>query len=170
MERKLLTRSEVATVLGVSYQRVCQLHRLGRLKPANARTAGRGCKYASDDVMKLQEARKNSGGNAGEAFRLFRSGATPVDVVIQLNMSPDVVKELYSQFKTLDGSLAAITEILQPLFQIGYRGDLKGVPAFVQRLLTKLRLSSAVIRRHDLTTELATMEASGNDNDQPIAL
>jgi hypothetical protein len=75
VQRKLLTREEVSKVLGVTYQRVCQLHRQGKLRPIENREASsgpnRGFVYRREDVERLRDTRHGASGSiAAAAFEI----------------------------------------------------------------------------------------------------
>lgn len=164
VQPKLLTREDVAKVLGVTYQRVCQLHRQGKLRPVEnqpASSAHRGFLYRREEVERLRDARNGaSGASAAAAFEIFANGGRAVDVVMQLHIAPEKAITLHKTYTTITNDVLFPASLLDELKRHGFGVTRDNLADIVGRMLAEWRASMAVIRRHGLQEELKTIAQS----------
>lgn len=163
VQLKLLTREEVANVLGVTYQRVCQLHRQGKLRPVENRPASsgpnRGFVYRREDVERLRDTRHGASGSiAAAAFEIFTNGGTAADVVMKLHIAPEKAMLLQKAY------VATTNDVLIPAYVFDkFKEEWPGVtretlPGLMSRMHASLRVSRMVISEHGLDKELKITE------------
>lgn len=163
VQRKLLTREEVANVLGVTYQRVCQLHRQGKLRPIENREASsgpnRGFVYRREDVERLRDTRHGASGSvAAAAFEIFTIGGNAADVVMKLHIAPEKAMLLQKAY------VATTNDVLIPAYVFNkIKKDWPGttrenLPEIMSRMLTSARVCRMVIGDHGLDKELKITE------------
>lgn len=100
---RVLTTVEVARVLGISIARVRRLEKAGKLHPKRDRAGNR--QFERAEVLQFGHARGQrlrcelaGGPKAAEAFQLFDRKARLADVVIKLQLIPELVRELHAQW------------------------------------------------------------------------
>jgi hypothetical protein len=163
VQRKLLTREEVANVLGVTYQRVCQLHRQGKLRPIENREASsgpnRGFVYRREDVERLRDTRHGASGSiAAAAFEIFTNGGRAADVVMKLHIPPEKAILLQKAY------VATTNDVLVPAYVFNkFKEAWPGVtredlPEIMSRMLASVRACRMVISRNGLAKELKITE------------
>lgn len=165
VQPKLLTREDVAKALGVTYQRVCQLHRQGKLRPVENPPASlvqhRGFLFRREDVERLRDARNGaSGSSAAAAFEIFANGGSVVDVVTQLHIAPEKAMTLHKAYATATNDVLFPASLIEKLKRHGFDVTRENLAEVVGRMLAEWRASMAVIRRHGLQEELKTIEQS----------
>jgi hypothetical protein len=176
VQPKLLTREDVAKVLGVTYQRVCQLHRQGKLRPVENPPASlvqhRGFLFRREEVERLRDARNGaSGSSAAAAFEIFANGGGVVDVVTQLHIAPEKAMTLHKAYATATNDVFFPASLIDELKRHGFDVTRENLAEVVGRMLAGWRASMAVIRRHGLQEELKTIEQSlrSDNNDAPMS-
>jgi DNA-binding transcriptional MerR regulator len=102
---RVLTTQQVARILGVSIGRVRRLETSGKLNPTRDRKGVRHFERA--EILQLAHARGQrlrcelaGGPKAAEAFGLFDKRLRLADVVIKLQLVPELVRELHAQWKS----------------------------------------------------------------------
>lgn len=107
----MLSAKEAADVLGVKLRRVYQLKdRLG-----GAHIDGQGYYFSRERVQAFKSRREASldprtgrvveGVMASQVFTALQQGKTPIEIVIELSMPPDVVRVLAENHADLSGGL-----------------------------------------------------------------
>lgn len=106
---RVLTTLEVARLLGVSITRVRHMEKAGKLNPTRDRKGVRHFERA--EILQYAHARGQrlrcelaGGPKAAEAFGLFDKEVRLADVVIKLQIVPELVRELHAQWKSFQGS------------------------------------------------------------------
>lgn len=95
----LLTRSEAAKMLGAHKTTVRRLENRGLLKPLLID----GVHYFSREaVARAAQARPHA--VSGPAFKLFKAGMQPEDVVIELCADPDHIAQLWASYNAMLGN------------------------------------------------------------------
>jgi hypothetical protein len=101
-ETAMLTRGEVARILGCSRRRIAQFEEAGRLR---AIVDGKGVHhFARADVLafaknRVVHADKVAGTIAADVFRLFREGVELPEIVMQTQQSPATIRSLWEEFR-----------------------------------------------------------------------
>lgn len=160
---KLLTREEVANVLGVTYQRVCQLHRQGKLRPIDDRPASsgpnRGFVYRREDVERLRDTRHGvSGSIAAAAFEIFTNGGGAADVVMKLHITPEKAILLQKAYVATTRDVLLPAYVFNKFKEVGYDVTRENLPESMSRMLAAVRASRMVISRNGLDKELKITE------------
>ena len=155
---KLLTREEVANVLGVTYQRVCQLHRQGKLRPIDDRPASsgpnRGFVYRREDVERLRDTRHGASGSiAAAAFEIFTNGGRAADVVMKLHITPEKAILLQKAYVATTRDVLLPASLIEQFKQEGFDVTNETLPQFMSRMIAAWRASMSVIHDHRLTQE-----------------
>lgn len=115
--RDWLTRYEASDVLSVSLQTLANYEKRGLLHPQHAyRPDGRGAEhrvivYDPNELKKLAlrlnrhvALPHDPGEMAARAFELFREGKSMEDVVVELRLLPDQVRELHEKRLNMGGA------------------------------------------------------------------
>ncbi len=158
---RFLTRSQVASRLGVAITTVRRLENKGRLHP---RRTKRGFLFRIEEINRIEpgyasRARSprplQTGEIAARAFELFEHGKGLRDVVIILRQPPEAVRELYRQY-ALSGDLIVPAEIRQQIERFGFGGEdyslkAEDIPRFFHNLLALIeRLRAQSLHVADL--------------------
>lgn len=112
---RVLTRAGARKALGVSQARLRAMEKEGKLHP---RKLGGVHYFERGEVLQLAHARGQryrseveGGPKAAEAFRLFDAGARLADVVIKLELVPELVREFYAQWVSFRGPAPLPVEV-----------------------------------------------------------
>lgn len=113
-----LTRSQVAHQLGIGVTAVHRLRVHGDLHPQRDKAGV--WRYDPADVIRAAAKRgikgqRTEGETAAVAFQMFELGAGLREVVMALNLTPEQVRGLYSDFKTSLYAPSATHAPLEPL-------------------------------------------------------
>ena len=151
-----LTRYELVQVTGIGLSTIPALERRGLLHPRRVyRRDARGAErstmvYSPDEIAQLpRRGRTSSDRSPGEttarAFELFREAKTDEEVVIELRLTVDDVRDLREQWINAGGAcwviVPAAREALEKLV-----GPFRSVTDLVDRLQLKLKPESAADR------------------------
>lgn len=105
----IMTRGEVARALGVSRCRVQQWQADGRLHPRKNEDGV--WLFDRYEVVELEKARARTIGRAGitgelaaRAFRCFREGWTLAQVVEELEQTPETVRKLHAEWRSMQSA------------------------------------------------------------------
>jgi len=163
VQPKLLTREEAANVLGVTYQRVCQLHRQGKLRPVENRPASsgpnRGFVYRREDVERLRDTRHGASGSiAAAAFEIFTIGGKAADVVMKLHIAPEKAMLLQKAYVATTNDVLIPAYLLDKFREEGFGVTRENLPEIMSRMLASVRASRMVISDHGLAKELKITE------------
>lgn len=163
VQPKLLTREEVASFLGVTYQRVCQLHRQGKLRPVENRPASsgpnRGFVYRREDVERLRDTRHGASGSvAAAAFEVFTTGGRAADVVMKLHIAPEKAMLLQKAYVATTNDVLIPAHVFNKFKDEGFGVTRENLPEMMSRMLASIRASRRVIRRYGLLKELEHAE------------
>lgn len=120
--RDWLTRNEASDLLSCSLQTLANYERKGILHPQRAyRPDGRGAEhqvlvYDPRELSKLASrlnrqiaSPRDPGEMAARAFELFREGKTMEEVVVELRLLPDQVRELHDKRLDMGGAQLVIS-------------------------------------------------------------
>lgn len=155
---KLLSRADAAKLLGVTYQRICQLHRQGRLSPVNAGESSariHGFLYRRGDVERLRDVRLGAhGSTAAAAFEIFENGGNAVDVVKALHISPDNAMSLLKAYVTASQSALVSRSTLEEIKKLGFAVTPETLDAVLARMLIAYRGAAQIIRKNNLSAQL----------------
>lgn len=155
---KLLSRADAAKLLGVTYQRICQLHRQGRLSPVNANESSariQGFLYRRGDVERLRDVRVGAhGSTAAAAFEIFENGGNAVDVVKALHISPDNAMSLLKAYATASQSALVSRSTLEEIKKLGFAVTPETLDAVLARMLMAYRGAAQIIRKNNLSAQL----------------
>lgn len=155
---KLLSRADAAKLLGVTYQRICQLHRQGRLSPVNANESSariQGFLYRRGDVERLRDVRVGAhGSTAAAAFEIFENGGNAVDVVKALHVSPDNAMSLLKAYVTASQSALVSRSTLEEIKKLGFAVTPETLDAVLARMLIAYRGAAQIIRKNNLSAQL----------------
>ena len=155
---KLLSRADAAKLLGVTYQRICQLHRQGRLVPVNAGESSariQGFLYRRGDVERLRDVRVGAhGSTAAAAFEIFENGGNAVDVVKALHVSPDNAMSLLKAYVTASQSALVSRSTLEEIKKLGFAVTPETLDAVLARMLIAYRGAAQIIRKNNLSAQL----------------
>ncbi len=144
--RDWMTRNEASDMLTCSHQTLANYERRGDLHPQFAyRPDGRGAEhrvivYDPHELKKLAlklrrhvvQAR-DPGEMAARAFELFREGKSMEDVVVELRLLPDQVRELHDKRLELGGSDLVIYPLAKEALE-KVLGPFKDVTELVERV------------------------------------
>lgn len=155
---KLLSRADAAKLLGVTYQRICQLHRQGRLVPVNAGESSariQGFLYRRGDVERLRDVRVGAhGSTAAAAFEIFENGGNAVDVVKGLHISPENAMSLLKAYVTASQSALVSRSTLEEIKKLGFAVTPETLDAVLARMLIAYRGAAQIIRKNNLSAQL----------------
>ncbi len=112
-----ITRQRVADLLGKSVRSVLRLDHIGALHPV--RDDDGHVTYDRDQVESLLRARRISvptapaasspplaeGALCAQVFRELRDGATPIDVAIKFELTPEMLKTLLTAYAWISGAI-----------------------------------------------------------------
>jgi hypothetical protein len=155
---KLLSRADAAKLLGVTYQRICQLHRQGRLSPVNAGESSariQGFLYRRGDVERLRDVRVGAhGSTAAAAFEIFENGGNAVDVVKALHISPDNAMSLLKAYVTASQSALVSRSTLEEIKKLGFAVTPETLDETLARMLSTYRAAASILRKNGLGAQL----------------
>ena len=155
---KLLSRADAAKLLGVTYQRICQLHRQGRLVPVNAGESSariQGFLYRRGDVERLRDVRVGAhGSTAAAAFEIFENGGNAVDVVKALHISPDNAMSLLKAYSTASQSALVSRSTLEEIKKLGFAVTPETLNETLGRMLATYRAAASILRKNGLGAQL----------------
>jgi hypothetical protein len=155
---KLLNRSDAAKLLGVTYQRICQLHRQGRLSPVNAGESSariQGFLYRRGDVERLRDVRVGAhGSTAAAAFEIFENGGNAVDVVKALHINPDNALSLLKAYSVAAQGAVIPRATLEEIKKLGFAVTPETLNEALVRMLTAYRHAASIIRKNGLSAQL----------------
>jgi hypothetical protein len=155
---KLLSRADAAKLLGVTYQRICQLHRQGRLVPVNAGESSariQGFLYRRSDVERLRDVRLGAhGSTAAAAFEIFENGGNAVDVVKALHVSPDNAMSLLKAYTTASHSALVSRSTLEEIKKLGFAVTPETLNETLGRMLATYRAAASILRKNGLGAQL----------------
>ena len=147
-----MTRNEASDMLSCSHQTLANYERRGDLHPQFAyRPDGRGTEhrvivYDPHELKKLAVKLRrhvlqprDPGEMAARAFELFREGKSMEDVVVELRMLPDQVRELHDKRLELGGGDLVIFPVAKEALE-KVLGPFKDVTELVERV-TRLNVS-----------------------------
>jgi hypothetical protein len=158
VQPKLLTREEAANVLGLTYQRVCQLHRQGKLPPAENRPASfkphRGFVYRREDVERLRDTRHGASGSiAAAAFEIFANEGTAANVVMKLHVTPEKAMLLQKAYVATTRDVLLPAFLLDKMKEHGFGVTRENLPELMGRMLAQVRAAREVLGHHGLLKE-----------------
>jgi hypothetical protein len=141
------TREEAAALLGVTYERVAQLERTGKLAPLDARAvqgerAGRtSIVYRTADVLRLCEQRgpRSEGDEAAAVWALLEQGRSTVEIVIELKMAPRRVLELQREYLAHKHAAVIDGRTILAVRALGFDVTPETLPDAVERMLAAVR-------------------------------
>lgn len=174
VQPKLLTREDVAKVLGVTYQRVCQLHRQGKLRAVENRPASsgpnRGFVYRREDVERLRDTRHGASGSiAAAAFEIFTNGGMAADVVMKLHISPEKALLLQKAYVATTRDVLIPAHVFNKFKEEGFNVTRENLPVVMSSILASVRASRVVVSNHGLAKELKlTEEEMRRENEEEL--
>jgi hypothetical protein len=155
---KLLSRADAAKLLGVTYQRICQLHRQGRLVPVNANESSariQGFLYRRGDVERLRDVRVGAhGSTAAAAFEIFENGGNAVDVVKALHIAPDNAISLLKAYTVASQSALVSRSTLEEIKKLGFSVTPETLDDTLARMLSTYRAAASILRKNGLGAQL----------------
>ena len=155
---KLLSRADAAKLLGVTYQRICQLHRQGKLVPVNAGESSariQGFLYRRGDVERLRDVRVGAhGSTAAAAFEIFENGGNAVDVVKGLHISPENAMSLLKAYVTASQSALVSRSTLEEIKKLGFAVTPETLDETLARMLATYRAAASILRKNGLGAQL----------------
>lgn len=141
-----LTRNEASDMLTVSQQTLANYERRGDLHPRQAyRRDGRGVEhlvivYDPRELTKLASKLRrhlvlprDPGEMAARAFELFREGRSMEEVVVELRLQPDQVRELNDKWLDMGGAHLVITPLAKEALE-KIVGPFSSVTELVERV------------------------------------
>jgi hypothetical protein len=144
-----MTRNEASDMLSVSHQTLANYERRGDLHPQFAyRPDGRGAEhrvivYSPQELTKLAAKlrrhvtqERDPGEMAARAFELFREGKSMEDVVVELRLLPDQVRELHDKRLNMGGADLVIAPTAKEALEkmVGAFGSVTELIERVERL------------------------------------
>ncbi|TXH50452.1 MAG: hypothetical protein E6Q97_20480 [Desulfurellales bacterium] len=96
-----------------------------------------------EDVQRLKDdenvKRLGSGELASECWKMFRDGASVVEVVIKLKITPERARNMHEQYKASVGGLTVPNTVLEQMKEMGFSVDAGNFVPTIERLLRAAR-------------------------------
>lgn len=152
--KRFVTRLEASKILKMTVKGVQRLEQRGHLhgvpvKDAHGFVRPVGPGQHPKTVLRLEDVervrdlenlkRVGAGDLASEAWKLFRSGASVVDVVINLRIVPERAEELFTRYKANVGGLTVPSTVIAAMVAMGFEVNADNFVEVIERLLRTAR-------------------------------